>query len=590
MANKNNQIKKGRPSNNKSYKQSRDNKIVGIANAPYNFIPLQDVVIYDDDFYEKLKLNKYDKDLFTGYIDLIIKNKTPLFIGGNKDTSNFFSPNGKIKIPGSSIRGMVRNLVEIVSYSKFQYFDNKLLFYRGLADKSSLNKEYRNNMTSENRNNKKSSIYKFSAGYLFKYGIDDYYILPALEIGGKQYKQIPKEYDKLEEEFTFRKLEDNSYLVVPGKFKRKDKYSNNWVIYPLNKNAEKIYIPREDIEQYKNDKGRYSNEKNGDGNLLRLLEKHDFVPCFYVEWTDENGEKRISFGHTGFFRLAYKKTIGEHIPIHLWNEKDKIDMAEAIFGKEGSHAGRVQFEDAILLSNQNDIQTQEIKLILSDPKPTSFQLYLEQDSRNIKQLKHWNNDVKIRGHKLYWHRDISKNKRLFTQFEQSKFSKVVTELKPIINSLEFKGRVRFQNLSKEELGALLFVLELPENHYHKIGMGKPFGLGSIEIIPKLYLSNRISRYQKLFDNNNWHLAEQQAETDVFKEAFEKYIINKLEMLNSCDKGTNSLWEIDRLKQLKIMLNWENTKIPNWLSKTNYMELDEFKERKILNKPVDVIKG
>lgn len=65
-----------------------------------------------------------------------------------------------------------------------------------------------------------------------------------------------------------------------------------------------------------------------------------------------------------------------------------------------------------------------------------------------------------------------------------------TIIKPIKRNIKFKSRIRFENLTKEELGALLFVLDLPENHYHKIGMGKPLGLGSIEIKPSLFIVDR----------------------------------------------------------------------------------------------------
>ena len=44
--------------------------------------------------------------------------------------------------------------------------------------------------------------------------------------------------------------------------------------------------------------------------------------------------------------------------------------------------------------------------ILSNPKPTTFQHYLEQKSNAPNQLNHWNcKEAKIRGYKLYWHRE-----------------------------------------------------------------------------------------------------------------------------------------------------------------------------------------
>ncbi len=41
--------------------------------------------------------------------------------------------------------------------------------------------------------------------------------------------------------------------------------------------------------------------------------------------------------------------------------------------------------------------------------------------------------------------------------------------------------IHVTNLSKVELGALLFLLRLPEGHYHRFGGGKPLGFGSVRL-------------------------------------------------------------------------------------------------------------
>jgi CRISPR-associated protein (TIGR03986 family) len=45
----------------------------------------------------------------------------------------------------------------------------------------------------------------------------------------------------------------------------------------------------------------------------------------------------------------------------------------------------------------------------------------------------------------------------------------------------FTCNVDFTNLSPVELGALLWLLDLPQNHYHRLGGGKPLGFGSVRI-------------------------------------------------------------------------------------------------------------
>ena len=54
----------------------------------------------------------------------------------------------------------------------------------------------------------------------------------------------------------------------------------------------------------------------------------------------------------------------------------------------------------------------------------------------------------------------------------------------------FRFEVTFQNLADEELGLLLFGLNLMPTLAHKIGGGKPLGAGSVKIMVK-----RFSRYR-----------------------------------------------------------------------------------------------
>ncbi len=46
---------------------------------------------------------------------------------------------------------------------------------------------------------------------------------------------------------------------------------------------------------------------------------------------------------------------------------------------------------------------------------------------------------------------------------------------------EFTFDIHVTNLSQVELGALLWLLSLPDNHYHRFGGGKPLGFGSVRL-------------------------------------------------------------------------------------------------------------
>jgi CRISPR/Cas system CSM-associated protein Csm3 (group 7 of RAMP superfamily) len=565
------------------------------AKAPYNFIPLNETLVEGE---EPVDFSKYDDARLIGYIRCELEALTPLYI---RDTLNeaevandlesnknldFFSPGGRCRIPGSSLRGMVRTLVEIMGWGKFIFFQDKLLFYRGLADQSNLQQEYRNNMSSYDRNGKKTS-YKFSAGYLKRDGLD-YYIIPAtVDRDEKQFEQVPKrDFNK---EFVFEKYPDGKTLVISGKMYRK---KHDWLINPPDYQKQ-FKISVQDICFYKMDENRFKDKttdddrKKYDGDLLRMLSvTGTHVPCFYVRWNDFEAKLRVSFGHTGYFRLTYKNTIGEHIPAQLKDDK-KNDIAETIFGSLSKFASRVYFEDAELKSFffGNDCISDMTPEILSSPKPTTFQHYLEQnDNANLKNLSHWNSSCNIRGHKLYWHR---RNSNLPDDKPLAINDIVIRPVKP---GTKFTCKIRFENLTEIELGALLFALDLPENHHHKLGMGKPLGLGTVKIIPTLYLGDRKQRYSRLFDGDQWRLAEKMVENQKYKKAFEHYVLERMSPKER--NGADSLWTVERMKQLEAMLDWQVTGEVGWVEETRYMQIEhslngnEFKKRPILEKPLE----
>ncbi|MCX7724557.1 MAG: TIGR03986 family CRISPR-associated RAMP protein [Thermodesulfovibrio sp.] len=554
--------------------------------APYNFIPLNEKIVPAQPLPD---FDRYHLDRYTGYIELEVEALTPLYI---RDTLNeeeykkklekektkdsdktpfsnpdFFNPGGLIRIPGSSLRGMVRTLVEIVSYGKFHFYEDRRLYFRSFADKCKrLREEY-------------SKKIKPKAGILRKEGLK-YYIVPT------DFKKIEKEQAKTliknaGKQYGYFQIYDNikikgeeGYIVVSGDIKTK-KY--DYFIKKPKDEQKIIPLSDDDIRDYKNDR-----ERKAKIDLLKELEKEKKVPCFFSEYQDTNGNKRVAFGHTLYFRIPYDKTIGDHIPTKL--KAFQLDLAEAIFGNEKTHSGRVFFEDLHLIKGEylNEFHPK----ILSSPKPTTFQHYLVQTPENLndhpRNLAHYNDTNKIRGYKLYWHKDAKdkdgKYLWIAKKEDVEKHPTQYTKIKPLKEGAKFKGIIRFENLSSIELGAILFVLELPAGCVHKIGMGKPLGLGSIKISTKLYLSDRKKRYEELF--SEWNSLTLENNTEKFKKAFEDYVKKHIGQ-----SDTKSLWENERLKKLKTMLSWTN-KPP--YQKTEYLELEKFRERRVLPEPEQVL--
>ena len=96
--------------------------------APYNFVPLSDFV-FCPDWADKVSHDLPLEDGVCGSIDFEIETKTPLLVGGDRHESTktkpelvkmFVTPDGQTSyaIPGSSLRGMIRNVLEIASFGK----------------------------------------------------------------------------------------------------------------------------------------------------------------------------------------------------------------------------------------------------------------------------------------------------------------------------------------------------------------------------------------------------------------------------------------------------------------------------------------
>lgn len=113
------------------------------AHAPYNFVPLPDRVVAAESIPDH---DQYHADRRTGYFDVKLTTETPLYIRGmltereaaareqHKNKPDFFQVGGKPIIPGSSLRGMLRALTEIVGFGKLsrRHLSDKRLFYRDL--------------------------------------------------------------------------------------------------------------------------------------------------------------------------------------------------------------------------------------------------------------------------------------------------------------------------------------------------------------------------------------------------------------------------------------------------------------------------
>lgn len=626
------------------------------ARAPYNFIPLPEP--------EQLITVKElpDQDNYSdynGWIECDLEACSPLYVRGmltasqfaqgfeSKDQPDFFSTGqGKLKIPGSSLRGSIRELVEIVSYGKISWVQKEPLVFRAVGDRTSLGDYYRDHLMRDDGN--KHYVPLMKAGYL-EHADGAWQIRPVKEIGGTTFARIPHELmpemsalppwkNSLNARkiwvkvgaFAFQPVRGGSLhikyspvlqssvssqsgfetgvLVCSGPM---DKKKSEAVFFEPDTTADPTPISPEMVQAYRDQISQEQQALMGKNGALV-----DGQPVFYREENDQ----LIFFGHVMMFRLPYGRSPLDFVPKELRDDSD-IDLAEAIFGfvrdkkmprdQSSAYAGRVFFTDAKYVQNSQESHKSSEPItpqILASPKPTAFQHYLTQrqpdtmpsgrtnkdgSPKMVMRLDHYASSPKqttIRGHKLYWHKgriglkDIEETGKKNVDWNSDTQH---TRIQPVTEGAKFRFRIYFENLREYELGALLWVLKLSDGatspYRLSLGMGKPLGMGAVRIIPSLSLTDRKKRYGQLFDGQKWWESARAEDAQPFISAFEKVILEKVA------SGKKKLADVDRIKMLMEMLKWPG---PD-RSLTRYMQIqhsyngNEYKERPVLPDPLNI---
>jgi len=275
-----------------------------------------------------------------------------------------------------------------------------------------------------------------------------------------------------------------------------------------------------------------------------------------------------------------EKRVSDHVEQENANS---IDYADAVFGCKELWASRLSFTDA-LPEEEPQMDAPDYPKILSSPKPTAVQLYLEQ-KHGADRLAHWDSEkVSIRGYKLYWHQKNGAD----WHGEKPKDGDEPRKIQPVKKGTKFFANIRFERLSEDELGALLKTLRSNGDHLCcKIGKGKSLGLGSIEITSQLVLVDTADSYRRAFDEaGNWNTAEKTVETDTYIEAFE----DTLKKHWKSNPAAQNFYE-KSIEELRYMLDWNNTEIRGWKEEIEQMSIQDkrkpFQKRWILPTALEV---
>ena len=166
-----------------------------------------------------------------------------------------------------------------------------------------------------------------------------------------------------------------------------------------------------------------------------------------------------------------------------------MDFASCLFGysrkiddKLHNLKGRVHVGHAFAQEN-TAILLDEEKYVLGTPKASYYPNYIAQNADSNGYIKgnyltFMHEKAEISGYKRY----PVRSKIAGTNF-QDNMDRVATRFKPLDAGATFNCAISYHNLRAEELGALISALTFhnTKDHFHSLGMGKPFGFGRIQV-------------------------------------------------------------------------------------------------------------
>ncbi|MCT4605540.1 MAG: TIGR03986 family CRISPR-associated RAMP protein [Marinisporobacter sp.] len=302
---------------------------------------------------------------------------------------------------------------------------------------------------------------------------------------------------------------------------------NHYLIYQKsNKEEDQLFVENEVKIQYETSvKYRHNTGKDKFNlNFERIKEK----PVFYI--LDENQQVK-AFGFTPYLKISYKNSIHKGIKIQNKEEgKNKLDYVQGLFGftnfeceehkgkkRRIAYKGRVSFTNAKY--KNKEIKIYPVNKNLLKPNPTSFQLYLKQESNNVSELKTYNqDDFELRGQKFYWLKKKEDRRKVD--------KKGYTTTLHVIDQGKFTGKIYFENLYADELGLLLMAIKPLEDARDNLGQGKPYGFGKVNFnVINIKELDRKERFTNLNIKEKQKIITKK-EMAEYKDEFIKYMKEK----------------------------------------------------------------
>lgn len=499
--------------------------------APYNFVPLEEKAFYPS-WANHISQDIPFEDGVSGSIEYTITAETPIFVRNGqkqekdpKKRDNKFSQtsDGRYFIPGTSIKGEIRNVLEILSFGKMTQVQDARFGIRDLGT----NPEgigYRRKLQrgvfcgwlkkdkDENGDDvcviedcgKPGRISPREIDRQFRSSLENFDLhigLGAANNGNAEDEELRSashkyrllglinrdenhlsiDMDSLEGCFVevgqdeygktfygYNNAGNDGTIVLTGQPSRRRQLNNGrWT----GKYYEFIFFQAErTIEVGKDVIEDFMTIHKNNYDFLELwkdrLNSGEKIPVFFMK----DGNRVSAIGLAYMFRYPTANFIKGAIPAGLQSSCHK-DLAECMFGTEsktlGTLKGRVYFSPAFAEGNPRNLA--QVDTTLSSPKPSFGPLYVKNGT--------WNDsNARIKGRKRYPVRECVWNNEQGNENTGCSFI-------PLAEETVFKGVVRFHNLKLEEYGALLAALTFNGHSecFHSIGEAKPLGYGKVKI-------------------------------------------------------------------------------------------------------------
>ena len=541
--------------------------------APYNFVPLPKQV-YFPDWADQVSQDIPFADGESGVIELEITALSPIFIrdgekmkdkdgnilkdnkGNEVKNPNFCqTKDGKYFIPATSLKGMIRSVLEILSYGKLDKhtFQNQSFGIRDLN-----NKAYRENV----------AVSKVHCGWLYKDG-DDFYLddhgipwrIAVDKIDNKCHTHLLefiKDRNKLQEDSNrtakakysiFGKDRQLEYLfTIDTNATNIDRGGRKIAIFGGNTKGTIVFTGQPSVRCFNQRTQRMQGKiyefvfpNNPQKVAIKIskkvkdafitihqnspdyidfrkkeLDKNKAIPVFFVY--DKNEVAAIGLSY--MFKYPAEADIYSALPKEGKYLSNEMDMSDCIFGcidkisskktkNKIDAKGRVMFSNAFALGTPCPMTQKDV--VLATPHPSYYPLYLG-DGQS------WNLDVvEIAGRKRYMTRNRLSNSGDGNDAQKS-------PMRPLPEQTKFRAKIAFHNLKKEEIGALLSAITFHNTKgcRHNIGLGKSLGYGKIKIditnLSENYINEHLSIFEKLMQSWEPTWKSSQTLTELFEMA------------------------------------------------------------------------